>query len=78
MLVRFVITVVAAIGATAASLPNAWQDQTSQTTLNICPELSVKCVVDGDWRNPIGYLGKRRMCEKSYRTAHVCAVCEYS
>jgi hypothetical protein len=32
----------------------------SQTALNVCPQLSVKCVAEGDWMHPIGHLGKRR------------------
>ena len=39
----------------------AAEQKAAQVTLNICPELSVRCVAEGDWRNPIGYLGKRRM-----------------
>lgn len=33
----------------------------AQVSLDICPQLSVRCVADGDWMHPIGYLGKRRM-----------------
>jgi hypothetical protein len=36
------------------------QDGIDQTTLDICPELNVKCVIDGDWRHPVGALGKKR------------------
>lgn len=31
-----------------------------QKVWNPCPELSVNCVLDGDWRNPVGTLGKKR------------------
>lgn len=30
------------------------------TQLDICPELEVTCVLDGDWRHPVGKLGKKR------------------
>lgn len=60
MLARFFFTTILAVTASAAVLPDAWQDQSQELTFNICPELSVKCVLDGDWRHPIGYLGKRR------------------
>jgi hypothetical protein len=39
----------------------AFGQDSDRTVLDICPELNVKCVVDGDWRHPIGYLGKKRM-----------------
>lgn len=32
----------------------------SDTTMGICPAFEVKCVLDRDWRHPVGYLGKRR------------------
>jgi hypothetical protein len=28
--------------------------------LDICPKLTVKCVIDGDWRHPVGKLGDKR------------------
>ena len=31
-----------------------------QKAWNPCPELKVNCVLDGDWRNPVGTLGKKR------------------
>lgn len=34
--------------------------ETRQTIWNPCPELNVKCVLDGDWRNPVGNLGPKR------------------
>jgi hypothetical protein len=61
MLARLFLSALLAITASAIVLPDAWKDQSQQVTTNICPELSVKCVLDGDWRNPIGYLGKRGM-----------------
>lgn len=32
----------------------------AQAALIACPQLSVKCVAEGDWMHPIGQLGKRR------------------
>jgi hypothetical protein len=26
----------------------------------ICPDLTVRCVLDGNWARPVGYLGKKR------------------
>lgn len=40
--------------------PSDFLDGVDQTTLDICPELNVKCVIDGDWRHPVGELGKKR------------------
>ena len=31
-----------------------------QNFLDICPNLKVNCVLDGDWRHPVGSLGTRR------------------
>jgi hypothetical protein len=31
-----------------------------QSVWNPCPELNVNCVLDGDWKNPVGSLGKKR------------------
>ena len=31
-----------------------------QMGLDICPRFAVKCVIDGDWRHPVGELGKKR------------------
>jgi hypothetical protein len=67
MLLRILTAVVtiALASASPLSLINealpAAEQPSAQTPLNICPELSVRCVADGDWRNPIGTLGKRRM-----------------
>jgi hypothetical protein len=35
-----------------------------QGILNICPQLSVRCVAEKDWMHPIGYLGKRRSSKR--------------
>lgn len=66
----FALLVTSAIAATLpsyASMPQSFADasngQQQQVAFDICPELNVRCVVDGDWRHPIGYLGKRRECE---------------
>jgi hypothetical protein len=62
MLARFLCLVLAVTTATAATIPLDLIDEhvSDQTTLNICPQLSVRCVAEGDWMHPIGYLGKRR------------------
>jgi len=31
-----------------------------QIALDICPKLKVNCVLDGDWRHPVGSLGTKR------------------
>jgi hypothetical protein len=31
-----------------------------QTVWNPCPQFNVKCVLDGDWRHPVGDLGPKR------------------
>ena len=47
----------------------------SELTLgvDICPQLNVKCVKDGDWKHPVGDLGKKRESESDY--AHAAAFC---
>jgi hypothetical protein len=35
-------------------------EYSAQAALIACPQLSVKCVAEGDWMHPIGHLGKRR------------------
>ncbi len=32
----------------------------AQLALDICPSLKVNCVIDGDWRHPVGTLGSKR------------------
>lgn len=66
MQLNFLLTMLFAIFARAAILP---RDQlplfdlpalSNVDTLDICPELEVTCVLDGDWRHPVGRLGKKR------------------
>jgi len=32
----------------------------AQLALDICPQLKVNCVLNGEWRHPVGTLGKKR------------------
>jgi hypothetical protein len=66
MQLNFLLTMLFAVFVRAAILP---RDQlplsdlpavSNVDTLDICPELEVTCVLDGDWRHPVGRLGKKR------------------
>jgi hypothetical protein len=71
MLLRIVATVLALALASASPIAQSIQNDPvtpqfpQQVTLNICPQLSVRCVTEGDWLHPIGYLGKRREYDRS-------------
>lgn len=36
------------------------EQERTQTVWNPCPQFNVKCVLDGDWRHPVGELGPKR------------------
>ena len=38
-----------------------------QTALDICPNLKVTCVLDADWKHPIGSLGPKRASRVRHR-----------
>ena len=49
-------------------LPSAWEkvekrgEAQEYAHWDPCPEFTVKCVLDGDWRHPVGDIGKKREC----------------
>ncbi|WWC73304.1 uncharacterized protein I206_107271 [Kwoniella pini CBS 10737] len=45
-----------------------------ETFKGICPNFDVRCVKDGNWRNPIGKLGSKPFCREGLR----CNQCEES
>lgn len=36
------------------------EQERTQSVWNPCPQFNVKCVLDGDWRHPVGELGPKR------------------
>ncbi|WRT68849.1 uncharacterized protein IL334_005830 [Kwoniella shivajii] len=52
----------------------AQSDVESNIFDGICPNFDVRCVKDGDWRNPVGKLGSKPFCRKGIR----CNQCEES
>lgn len=52
--------------ANALAITQHHDDATkAQLALEICPQLKVNCVLDGDWRHPVGTLGKKRQSRLS-------------
>ena len=59
-----IVLLFAMLGPHLADAISARDDQEeatkSQVGLGVCPKLKVNCVLEGDWRHPVGSLGNRR------------------
>ncbi|WVW79117.1 hypothetical protein I302_101082 [Kwoniella bestiolae CBS 10118] len=68
--VSILVSSISLIPVSGSFIPRDGQLQ--ESFKGICPDFEVRCVKDGDWRNPIGRIGSKPFCREGIR----CNQCE--